>query len=259
MHRHAKIRISSVLLMPLLCWSLNTSAATTAEDVVSGEKATLQQSAQSQQRINRLSDATQQAFADYQLELKRIEDLQVYNQQMEKQLQNQQSSIATTEQSILDVAIIERQVTPLLTRMIDSLDAFIQLDLPFQMEERTERVQFLRNTLERNDVTTAEKFRQVMDAYAIEIEYGNTIEAWRGTLVLADKPREVEFLRLGRISLVYQTLDGSELGVWNSQAKAWQELNGSYRKDIRLGLKIARKQAAPELITLPIPAPEAVQ
>ena len=178
---------------------------------------------------------------------------------MEKQIQRHQEAIVTTAQSIQDVAIIERQVAPLLARMIESLDTFIKLDLPFQQEERTERVQFLENTLERSDVSTAEKFRQVMDAYNIEVEYGNTIEAWRGTLILQDKPREVEFLRVGRIALMYQTLDGTDLGVWNIRERTWAELDGRYRKDFRLGLKVARKQAAPELLTLPIQAPEAAQ
>lgn len=257
MKRQLKIR-KILLLMPLLCCSFSASAEK-VDDIIGGEKATIQQGAQSQQRINRLSDATQEAFTDYQLELKRIEDLQVYNLQMEKQLQRQQEALVSAQQSIQDVAIIERQVTPLLARMIESLDTFIKLDLPFQLEERAERVQFLKNALERSDVSMAEKFRQVLDAYNIETEYGNTIEAWRGTLTLQDKPREVEFLRIGRITLMYQTLDGTGLGVWNTRTRAWEELDGRYRKDFRLGLKVARKQAAPELLTLPIQAPEAAQ
>ncbi|MEZ5504978.1 MAG: DUF3450 domain-containing protein [Gammaproteobacteria bacterium] len=236
----------------------STAQADKVDDIVRGEKATIQQAAQSQRKIDQLSDATQQAFAEYQLELKRIEDLKVYNLQMERQLQKQQEAIATAQQSITDVAIVERQIAPLLSRMIDSLATFVNLDLPFLQEERRERVKFLQNTLERSDVTLAEKFRQVMDAYAIEVEYGNTIEAWRGTLVWDSQPHEVEFLRIGRIALIYQTLDGNDLGVWNSKTQSWEALDGRYRKDVRLGLKIARKQAAPELLTLPIQAPEAL-
>lgn len=228
------------------------------DQIVSGEKATTQEASRSQQKINQLSDATQKAFAEYQLELKRIEDLKVYNLQMDRQLQRQQEAIASAEQSINDVAIVERQIQPLLARMVDTLDKFINLDIPFLQEERRERVQFLANTLDRSDVTLAEKFRQVMDAYAIEVEYGNTIESWRGTLVWDSIPHEVEFLRVGRVVLVYQTLDGNDLGMWNSKAQAWEPLDGSYRKDVRLGLKIARKQAAPELLTLPVLAPESL-
>lgn len=228
------------------------------DQIIEGEKATIRQAVQSQQRIDQLSDATRAAFAEYQLELRRIEDLKLYNLQMERQLQRQQEAIADAEKSLHDAAIIERQIQPLLSRMVDSLSAFVELDVPFLLEERRERVKFLQNTLERSDVTLAEKFRQVMDAYAVEVEYGNTIEAWRGTLVWDSIPHEVEFLRVGRIALVYQTLDGSDLGVWNTKTRAWEPLEGRYRKDIRLGLKIARKQAAPELLTLPVQAADSL-
>lgn len=246
----------TALLTALLLANAAPAQAEKVDEIITGEKATIRQAAQSQQKIDQLSDATQKAFADYQLELKRIEDLKIYNLQMERQLQRQQEAITSAEQSINDAAIVERQIQPLLARMVDSLATFIQLDLPFLQDERKERVQFLQNTLDRTDVTLAEKFRQVMDAYSIEVEYGNTIEAWRGTLIWDSKPHEVEFLRVGRIALMYQTLDGNELGAWNVKTQAWEPLEGRYRKDIRLGLKIARKQAAPELLTLPILAPE---
>src|SRR5690606_23547127 len=161
---------STILLLSALLGCNAVASTGKVDDIVSGEKTTIQQAAQSQQRINRISDTTRQAFQDYQLELKRIEDLQVYNLQMEQQIQRQRDNIATTRQSIQDVAIVERQITPLLARMIESLGQFIQLDLPFLRDERQERVQFLQNTLERSDVTLAEKFRQVLDAYAIEVE-----------------------------------------------------------------------------------------
>lgn len=249
--------VTAAVMALLLGWVAPAQADKT-DQIIEGEKATIRQGAQSQQKIDQLSDATQKAFAEYQLELKRIEDLKVYNLQMTRQLERQQEAITTAEQSINDAAIVERQIQPLLARMVDSLARFIELDIPFLQEERKERVQFLKNTLDRSDVTLAEKFRQVMDAYTIEVEYGNTIEAWRGTLVWDSKPHEVEFLRVGRVALVYQTLDGNDLGAWNVKTQDWEPLEGRYRKDIRMGLKVARKQAAPEMLTLPILAPESL-
>ena len=224
--------------------------------IVEGEKANIKRAAQSQQRIDAISDKTQSLFQDFQLELKRIEDLKVYNLQLEQQIARQKQSIVDTKQAIQDVAIVERQITPLLTRMIDSMEAFINLDVPFLLEERFERVAFLRHTLQRTDVTLSEKYRQVIEAYNVEVNYGNTIESYRGTLKVNNQNREVEFLRIGRVGLMYQTLDGTELGAWNSRNRQCEPLDGRYRRDIRLGLKVARKQAAPELLTLPMLAPE---
>ena len=64
----------------------------------------------------------------------------------------------------------------------------------------------------------------------------------------------VDFLRFGRIALLYQTLDGMEAGVWDQANRTWEPLDTSYRSAIREGLRIARKQAAPDLIRLPLPA-----
>ena len=138
--------------------------------------------------------------------------------------------------------------------MIDAVESFVELDVPFLLDERQKRVAGLREVMGRADVTNAEKFRQIMEAYQVENEYGRTIEAYRGTLERGDKEITVDFLRFGRIALVYQTLDESEAGVWNQETRTWEPLDSGYRSAIRQGLRIARKQAAPDLIRLPLPA-----
>jgi hypothetical protein len=140
-------------------------------------------------------------------------------------------------------------------RMIDALDATVALDLPYLIEERTRRIAELRKLMTRAAVTNAEKFRLIMEAYQTENEYGRTIEAYRSTLKRGDRDIKVDFLRFGRIALIYQTLDGREAGVWNQATKTWEPLDASYRTAIRQGLRIARKQAAPDLIRLPLPVP----
>lgn len=246
-------RLAALLL---LLGSPFPTLADKADQAIAGEKANIQSAVDSQKRIDAISDKTQQLFQDFQLELKRIDDLTMYNKQMEQQIRRQKDSIQETATAIDDVAIIERQLSPLLRRMVDSLETFIRLDVPFLLNERFERVAFLRHTLDRTDVTLSEKFRQVIDAYNVEVDYGNTIESYRGALTVNDRSREVEFLRIGRVALMYQSLDGKDLGAWNSRSGEWEALDGRYRRDIRLGLKVARKQAAPELLVLPILAPE---
>ena len=109
--------------------------------------------------------------------------------------------------------------------------------------------------MDRADVTNAEKYRRIVEAYQIENDYGRTIEAYRGSLKLGDRERTVDFLRFGRIALVYQSLDESEAGVWSQETRSWLPLDASHRSAIRAGLRIARKQAAPDLIELPPPSP----
>ena len=64
----------------------------------------------------------------------------------------------------------------------------------------------------------------------------------------------VDFLRFGRVALVYMALDESQAGVWSQGGKTWVPVDPSLQSSIRAGLKIARKQTAPDLIELPLPA-----
>ena len=103
--------------------------------------------------------------------------------------------------------------------------------------------------MERADVSLAEKYRRVLEAYQVETEYGRTIEAYQDDLILEDETRTVNFLRIGRVGLYYLTLDGQEAGAWN---EGWQSLDDSYRQAIDKGLKVAKKQLPPDLLVLPL-------
>jgi len=191
--------------------------------------------------------------------MKEVEGLEVYNALLQKQLDSQAQEMADLNHSIDQVSVIERQVTPLMLKMIEGLEQFVELDVPFLIEERRNRVAFLGTLLERSDVTVAEKFRRLLEAYEIENDYGRTIEAYKGSLELDGAVREVDFLRIGRTALLYQTVDAEIFGMWDKSQGTWVSLPAEYRNQIRSGIKMARKQVAPNLLILPIGAPEVVQ
>ncbi|NOX27795.1 MAG: DUF3450 domain-containing protein [Gammaproteobacteria bacterium] len=206
-----------------------------------------------QATINKLADETQNIVSKYKTELKVLEGLKLYNRLQQKQVDNQNHYLNDLSESIGKIAVIERQIVPLMVSMIDSLDQFIGLDVPFLVEERNDRIVNLRDTLERPDVSVAEKFRKVLEAYEIEIEYGRTIEANNGKLTIGDNVREVQYLRVGRISYLYQTADGEETGVWNVDSKSWEIVSPKlYKREVAKGLRLARKEAAPDLIIIPV-------
>jgi Spy/CpxP family protein refolding chaperone len=211
---------------------------------------------ETQSRIEVLSDATDNLLTQYQSALRQHESLLTYNRQLDALIAAQEVERASLAEQTDQVELVSRDVTPLMLRMIDALNAFVSLDVPFLEEERTDRILDLRKLMHRADVTEAEKYRRIMEAYQIENVYGRTIEAYRSTLAQDDKEVTVNFLRVGRIALVYQTLDESEAGVWNQDSRRWETLEGSFRSAIRNGLRIARKQTAPDLIRLPLPAPK---
>lgn len=211
------------------------------------------QAKRSQARIDALTEQTRELIVDYKTVLKEIEGLKVYNRQLEKQIGNQETEMAALSKSIDDVTLIERQISPFMLRMIDALDQFVSLDMPFLMNERTERVANLRETMDRADVAVSEKFNQVMRAYQIENEYGRTMEAYDDTIMVNGTERKVDVLKVGRIALVYQTPDGEETGVYNKANKAWEPLSNDYKNAVRNGIRMGKKQLTPNLLTLPVP------
>ena len=213
--------------------------------------------AKSQVKIDKLADQTRGLLQDYKTVTKQIDGLKVYNARLQKQIDNQMRRIGDIELSISQVTIIQRQMTPLVIRMIDGLEQFVELDVPFHMDERRQRVAFLRSNLDRSDVSVAEKFRQVLEAYKIESEYGRKIDAYKGSVEIGGVERDVNFFRVGRIALLYQTTDTEVSGAWDQSSRSWVELDsGEYRNAIMKGLRIARKEASIDVLALPIAAPE---
>jgi hypothetical protein len=211
---------------------------------------------ESQQRIDTVVGDTRKKEDQYKRLLKEIEGLKIYNTLLQRQIDAQVRKMGQIQESMDQVQVISRQIIPSMTRMIESLQAFIKLDVPFLMEEREERVAKLEALLSNPDVNDAEKFRKVTEAYQIENDYGSTIEAYTGSLAIGEETRKVDFLRIGRVAFMYQTQDGKMSGVWDQEARRWQEAD-AYKNEIRAGLKIAKKQVAPDLVLMPVATPEA--
>ena len=212
----------------------------------------------SQNKVDRLADETRDLLADYKTVMKQVDGLRVYNARLERQIANQERRIADIDQSISDAAVIQRQIPPLVTRMLDGLEQFIDLDMPFDMERRKGNTEAVRSNLDRSDVTAAEAFRQVLELYSIELQYGRGIESYSDTITVDGAEREVDMLRIGRVALVAQTTDGAQTRAWNVKDGAWEELPSSeYSAAVRKAVRIAKKQATIELLNMPIAAPEA--
>jgi len=208
--------------------------------------------AKSQEKINGITDQIDSKLQQFKTLTKEIEGLDVYNTQLRKQINSQEQEMDDLNAAIDEVSVVERQITPLMMRMIDGMEQFIALDVPFLPEERKNRVMDLKAMMDRADVAASEKFRRVMEAYQVEMDYGRTMEAYSGLHTINGQERDVEFLRLGRTALIYQTRDASSQGVWNKQTRQWEELDSSYRTQITKGLRMAKKQLAPDLLMLPV-------
>jgi len=228
----------------------------TVDQVLQADQRRLNLAQESQERINQVVEGARSLTDQYRAINKEIDGLKVYNRLMTAQTNGQSATLEDISISMDQVDVINRQIFPLMERMIDGIEQSIALDIPFLMEERTDRVASLKETMERSDVSVAEKFRKVMEAYQIENDYGSSNEYYTQSLEIGGQVREYNMLRIGRIGLYFQSDDTSVTGWWNAELGEYEELGNEHRNEVRKGIRVARQLIAPELVLLPVPAPE---
>ena len=209
-------RISVALFATGLIAASGSVVAQTVDQVLQAENRRLNLAQQSQERINNIVEGTRSLEDQYRAINKEIDGLKVYNRLMTAQVGGQEAVLEDISLSMDQVDVINRQIFPLMERMIDGLEQSVALDVPFLMNERNDRVANLKEIMTRSDVSVAEKFRKVMEAYQIENDYGRTIEAYVGVLEEDGQALELDFLKIGRVAFFYQTKDQSRSAIWRS-------------------------------------------
>jgi len=207
-----------------------------------------------QRRIDQIDDETEKLLGQYRTYKSETESFDAYSKQLATQIQSQAEEIARTNAEMAEIETTTREVLPMMQNMLDTLARFVELDVPFLLAERSKRVAGLKEMMTRADVSVSEKYRRIVEAYVVEMEYGRTIEAYEDKLGGGDD-RTVQLLRIGRVSLLYQTMDGKETGYWDADKKGWV-VNNDYQHAFREGVHVAKKMGAPDILLAPVQAPK---
>lgn len=235
--------------------SPSANAASLDDNLKAMEQSNAESSA-SQKRIDALQSQTQGLVAEYKRLSQGADYQEERNEEMRQRLAQQQQEILDLRQQLIEREITEGRIMPLMNSMAETLEQFVALDLPFHQEERLGRMIKLRQQMASTSFSLPDKYRSLLSAFQQELEFGRSLEAWRGELKFADKDGKqekltVEYLRIGRAALYFQTMDGERCGYWDKQQKQWQELPRAYNSDIKQGLRIAHNQQAPQMLALP--------
>lgn len=230
--------------------SLLAASGSTVRSVVTEQNQLTKNSQRTQTRIAQLADDANEALSKYRVANQRIGRLKIYNKTLQDRVNNQDEKIANFDQELAKVDGLREGVMPLMVKMIDSLDQFIDADIPFRKEERKEVVLDLRDLLKNDNADIAEIYRNIMKAYINEVKMGSDIETYKTDI----DGTAVSVLRIGRIALIKDSVDSAE--YWDAKAAGWKPVTDEYRRSLKSAFKLARKQAAPELLLLPIQAAE---
>ena len=217
-------------------------------------------SAQSQEEISRLANEVSTTYEAFKRANDALEALLVLNAGWRMQISAQEEQITTLDESIAGVEEVTREIPLLMEKMLSGISQFIELDYPFHVDERQNRIQFARDAIDNPGVSIAEKFRQVLVMYQTETAYGRTYETYPDTITLGGVERDVNVARIGRVALMYQTTDRQVTGAWDNSSRQWVELPaGDYRQEVQKAIRVVSNLEAPDILNLPVMAPEAAQ
>jgi hypothetical protein len=241
-----------------LLMSIGTASGQSLDSSVQVEKKINSDSAKSQTRVSGLARQTQDLLTEYRGVVRETESLKIYNDNLQRVVDDQRTEVESINRQLAGLEATNRGVVPLMLEMIAALEQIVEVDVPFRIEERRARVVRLQDMMDQAEVTASEKYRRVMEAYQSELEFGRTTEAYSDTLPTTGQT--VDFLRVGRTLLVYQTSDNSVTGWFNPRTRVFEQLDDDrFRREVKEGLAIARNEKAPNLVMLPVPGPEAAQ
>ena len=209
----------------------------------------------SQKKIDETARATQGMLEEYRKLQDGSEYQAAYTRELEELDHAQQEQIEVLQEQIAQARITRQRIVPLMRSMVDALEKFVVLDLPFHHEERINGVLQLKQRLNQPDLSVSAKFRLLLEVYQLEQDYGGKIEAWRGPLQFRGEDLSVEYLRVGRAALYFQSLDGATSGYWNAKEDSWIALDTDHNRDLAQALRVAKNLVAPKLLQLPVMAP----
>jgi septal ring factor EnvC (AmiA/AmiB activator) len=160
--------------------------------------------------------------------------------------------VAELKRRLEESVRLEEGLEDALEATLVELERFVAADLPFLPEERATRIRSLKESLVLSDTSPAEKLRRLLEALQVECEYGDTVEAYQQKIMVNEEPVFADIFRLGRLSVFWQTPDGSRVGEYDRVDGRWVELPSHYGRSIRMAVEMARKQRPVELIRLPL-------
>jgi cell division protein FtsB len=247
-------RLAALCLTTVLLVSLTVGGAE-VDDSLKVVTQTNREAAASQEKIDTLSRETRDLLEEYR-KLQDGSDYEAaYTRELEELDRSQQERIVALQEEIAQAKVTRQRIVPLMRSMADALEKFVVLDLPFHHEDRIGAVLQLKEQLNQADLSASVKFRRLLEAYQVEQSYGASLEAWRDTLQYQGEELSVEFLRVGRLAMYFQSLDGVTSGYWDAGSDRWQPLEEKFNRPLLQAIKVARNLTAPRLLQLPMPGP----
>lgn len=211
--------------------------------------------AAAQEQINQVADAADNLERQYLALTQQIEDQEVFIQQQEVFLQSQAVEIAELQRQLERVDQLESELIPMLLEMTVALEDFVAQDLPFMMDERQARLDNIRTLLADSQISPAETYRVILNAFDIESSYGRGLQVYSEEAEIDGVLEKVKYVQLGRLALIRTVEGASRMDIMTKENQEWQRLPGSYAANVLRATRIGEEVTTPDLFVAPLPGP----
>ncbi len=205
-----------------------------------------------QTRIDQADDETRELLTRLRDAQSSAQRLERYNDRLASTLDEQQQRIDRQQHALETLGETREALPDTMQDMLDRLRALVEADIPFRHDERIARLDGIESALADPSVTEEKRMEQLLSVWRTELDYGSSMDSWRGQLTQDNHQSDVQFLRMGRIGFYYLTPDDEQGGVWKNDDRQWHSLDSAQRTAVSRGIRIANDQRAPELLSLPL-------
>lgn len=236
-------------------WGIFSSGLTWASELSQSaqlEQAIIKQAQQSQKAVSKSADKSIQLQNEIEALQAEVDNLTIYKKHLTGLVESQQNELLTLNSQLEDISDTRQSIIPLMYEMLDGLSVYIEQDMPIRQQARLQRVGKLKQLMTESGVSDAEKFRRILEAYQIELDYVNKLGTYTSTLEMDAAQRQVELLYLGNISFIARSSDKQQYWAWSQKQNDWVALQKDFNEDLDKAYLSAAKQAAPSLLMLPI-------
>lgn len=246
----------AVLILPL-CW-ITAHASEPLSTIIDINREGNQAEAEAQRQIDALSDTRRALFEEYDALGRELVSLSADNAQLQRMVDDQDDQRQAREQTLEKLTDTRREILPLLLAMVDWLEELARADLPVRVEERRHALVELQDSLDRGDLDLGARYERVLEHYAQAVADGQRVEVHSGALPGATA-QVVDFLKVGRLALYYQSPDGQHSSYWDAARQQWVPLPEEENRELARALRVVRKEAPPDLLRLPLQAPSVIE
>ena len=251
------------ITLALLAISSFSAQADSLDNARSIERQTNHVAKNAQQKIDTNSDQSFQLQAEVERLQDQIDNLSLYQTHLKKLVASQEAEKLSIDEQLTNIEETRQGVVPLMYHMIDGLQSSLEQGVPVRIASREKRLDELKTLMGRSDISDAEKYRRILEAYQIEMDYGSKLGVYEGQIKLnqdndgQDDTRQVDLLYVGKVVLLARSKDAQHAWLWSQTKQQWQDVPADKKSDINQAYALANKQQAPSLLNLPLSVTQA--